>query len=225
MALRSCDCNSIPSMPTCWSGCTAYMREYTAMRESGIKKPDPRNCILDDISDLLLEWGQKGYHQLVLMDANSKIDEKNLSEFIERHGLHDLVAELNPGTPPSSYARGPNQIDLPLGDSFVQNAVVKSGALALHDGIVTSDHTMQFIDFDEKKLFGNDSFKPVSGFLQEFRLYDVKKKNIFQEKLVTIYEHQRIPERVQTIADQMLTAENITPTLIKQYTSLDTEIV
>lgn len=54
---------------------TAYMREYVAMREAGIKKPDPRNRILDDVSDLLKEWGQLGYHPLIMIDANSKIDE------------------------------------------------------------------------------------------------------------------------------------------------------
>lgn len=181
---------------------TAYMQQYVAMREAGIKKPDPKNMVLDDISDVLLEWGQKGYRPIVLMDANSTTDEQHLQEFMERHGLIDLIVDSNAGTPPSTYARGPNRIDMILGDHFVRRAVVKSGALALHDGVTSSDHTMQFVDFDERLLFKDDSFAPVAGLKREFRLYDVRKKNQFQSKLLEIYEHQKIPERVAALAER-----------------------
>jgi hypothetical protein len=204
---------------------TAYMREYTSMREAGIEKPDPRNSILDDISDLLLEWGQKGYHPLVLMDANSTMDERNMAEFTKRHGLHDLISDLHPGDPPPTYGRGSSRIDLTLGDAHVRRAVSKCGALAMHEGVSPSDHTMQFIDFDEKQLFGNDSFKPMAGFAREFRLYDTKKKEKFQEKLDEIYKHQRIPDRVKALADALEEAESITPELINDYQTLDSEIV
>jgi hypothetical protein len=100
---------------------TAYMQQYVAMREAGIKEPDPRNKILEDISDLLLEWGQKGYHPLVLMDANSTVEDPKLKDFMESHGLTDIIADTNPGEPPSTYARGPNRIDLILGHKFVKN--------------------------------------------------------------------------------------------------------
>jgi hypothetical protein len=204
---------------------TAYMREYTSMREAGIEKPDPRNSILDDISDLLLEWGQKGHHPLVLMDANLTMDETNMAEFMKRHGLHDLVSDLHPGDPPPTYGRGSSRIDLTLGDAHVRRAVSKCGALAMHEGVSPSDHTMQFIDFDEKWLFGNDSFKPMAGFAREFRLYDTKKKEKFQEKLDEIYKHQRIPDRVKSLAAALEVAESITPELIKSYQKLDSEIV
>jgi hypothetical protein len=162
---------------------------------------------------VLTEWGQKGYHPLVFMDANSKYEAKDMEEFIAKHGLKDLVSETNQGTPPTTYtyARGPNRIDLPLGDAFVCSAIKRSGTLELHAGVKSSDHTMQFIDFDEKKLFGNDSFEPTAGYNREFKLYNIKKKQASQEKLKELYAHQRIPERVAMMAETFSRLEDITP--------------
>jgi hypothetical protein len=204
---------------------TAYMQQYVAMREQGIKKPDPRNQILSDISDILMEWGQKGYRPLVLMDANSTVEDPHIQEFMEQHGLEDLIPATNPGKPPSTYARGPNRIDLVLGDSFVKRAVIKSGALALHDGITSSDHTMQFVDLDERLLFRDDSFIPMAGFKREFRLYDTKKKAQFQEKLLEIYDHQQIPKRADKLIEKLRRAGEATPELVDEYERLDDEVV
>jgi hypothetical protein len=132
---------------------TAYLREWEMLREMGHKDPDPRNIVLDDVSEILHEWGDRGYHPLVLIDANASIDEKHFSNFVKQHGLKDLVAETNDGEPPRTYSRGSRKIDFALGDQYVMDAVVKSGALALHEGVCFSGHTLQFIDFDCKKLF------------------------------------------------------------------------
>jgi hypothetical protein len=204
---------------------TAYMRQWVEMREAEIKNPDPRSATLEAISEVLEEWGQKGYHPLVFMDANSKYEARDMEEFISKHGLLDIVRETNPGTPPSTYARGPNRIDLPLGDAFICSAVKRSGALALHDGVKSSDHTMQFIDFDEKILFGDDSFAPIAAYHREFKLYNMKKKHLFQEKLKELYKHQRIPERVQNIAKAYSIRGNLTAEDIQAYQALDAEIV
>eukprot|EP00956_Cyclotella_meneghiniana_P031389 scaffold82298_cov45-Cyclotella_meneghiniana.AAC.9 len=59
---------------------------------------------------------------------------------------------------------------------------------------------MQYIDVDERILFGDDSFCPIQGYQREFRLYDVKRKEKYKEKLKEIYEHQRIKERVEDLA-------------------------
>ena len=121
---------------------TAYMREWTELRRRGYEYPDPRNQILTDISELIDELSQRGYHPLILMDANAVITEKNLSDFCLRHRLIDLVNDSNDGEPPSTYNRGTRRIDFPLGDDFVRKAVVKSGCLASHEGISFSDNTM-----------------------------------------------------------------------------------
>lgn len=44
---------------------TAYSQIWKKLRKQGDKNPDPRNKCLSDISDLISEWSQKGYHPLV----------------------------------------------------------------------------------------------------------------------------------------------------------------
>ncbi|KAL7549687.1 hypothetical protein ACHAWF_012950 [Thalassiosira exigua] len=56
---------------------------FTAYRQ-GVQNPDPRNKILDDITDLISEWGKKGYHPLVMGDLNPRDNDKKLDEFIEK---------------------------------------------------------------------------------------------------------------------------------------------
>jgi hypothetical protein len=70
---------------------TAYMRQWIEMRAAGVKNPDPRVATLEAISEVLAEWGEKGYHPLVFMDANSKYEAKDMEDFIAKHGLKDLV--------------------------------------------------------------------------------------------------------------------------------------
>jgi hypothetical protein len=159
---------------------TAYLNQWKELRRMGYKNPDPRNIVLDDVSAMLHEWGDRGYHPLVLMDANSDIDERNLNRFIQQHGLLDLLTHVNDGTPPRTYTRGKRRIDFPLGDMHVANAVIKSGSLAIHDGVCFSDHTtLQFINFDCKKLFNTDDITPYATYDREFKLKDTKKKEKF----------------------------------------------
>ena len=203
---------------------TAYMQQHTAMREAGISAPDPRNMVLEAVSDLLATWGQRGYHPLVMIDANADWEEREFSKFTRQYGLIDIISDSNDGEAPSSYARGHRRIDYILGDQFVRRATTHSGALALHDGISSSDHTMQFVDFDEQLLFGDDSFTPTPGTIREFRLYDIRRKQHFQDKLEEIYKHQRIPERVNELADRYEDLQILTPEDIMEYQKLDREI-
>ena len=85
---------------------TAYMQQWVEMRNRGELSPDLRNSILHDITILINEWAKQGYHPLIMIDVNATSEEKGLEAFIEQHGLFDLIAEVNEGPPPSTYARG-----------------------------------------------------------------------------------------------------------------------
>jgi hypothetical protein len=155
---------------------TAYMREWEMLRSEGIKDPDPRQMILQSMSEVLQEWGDRGYHPLVMMDANGQMDDSQLSEFIQEHDLHDLIAETNEGQAPRTYQRSGRRLDYILGDSHVLTAVHKSGSLGTGDGVSFSDHTLQFVDFDCQKLFGAPETTPYATYDREFKLKDTKKK-------------------------------------------------
>ena len=133
---------------------TAYMREWAMLREEGYQNPDPRLMVLDAISEVLNEWMNRGYHPLVMMDANGEFDDPQLASFILEHKLYDLIAESNDGDAPRTYQRSGRRLDYMLGDEHILASIVKSGSLGSGDGVSLSDHTLQFADFDCKKLFG-----------------------------------------------------------------------
>eukprot|EP00956_Cyclotella_meneghiniana_P031967 scaffold85834_cov44-Cyclotella_meneghiniana.AAC.8 len=195
------------------------------MREEGDKNPDPRNKIFENMNDILDEWMGKGFHPLVMIDSNSEITERNLNEFNERNGLHDIITSGRDTEAPPSYARGRKRIDFLLGNDHFQRAVINSGALGLDDGLRASDHTMQYMDLDEKLLFQDDTFTPMPGFHREFKLHDVKRKTQFQETLQKRYEHQNIAKRVNDLATRMENKIQLDEADIKAYNDLDDEIV
>ena len=55
-----------------------------------VVNPDPRNQILDDLTDLINEWKEKGYHPLIGIDANATLDETKFAEFLDRNQLVDV---------------------------------------------------------------------------------------------------------------------------------------
>eukprot|EP00956_Cyclotella_meneghiniana_P019831 scaffold34484_cov39-Cyclotella_meneghiniana.AAC.7 len=179
------------------------------------------------MSSILEEWMGKGFHPMAMIDSNSAdINESKLREFNDLHGLSELIkAGRDSTTAPPTYARGKQRIDFILGDEHIKRAIVHSGSLELHDGLKASDHTMQFLDLDEKLLFRDDSFTPMPGYHREFKLYDTKRKTQFLEHLQEAYERQRIAERVDEIASKMEEKNYASNEDIDAYNKLDEEIV
>ncbi|KAL7502247.1 hypothetical protein ACHAXN_001311, partial [Cyclotella atomus] len=192
---------------------TAYMREWGMLRSEGVTNPDPRLMVLGTMSEVLHEWMNRGYHPLVMMDANGEFDDPQVAAFLQEHDLCDLIDETNPGKAPRTYQRSGRRLDYILGDKHVLAAVTKSGSLRSGDGVSLSDHTLQFVDLDCQKLFG----------VTEFKLKDVKKKDKFLQELHRIYEHQNIKMRVEELAEA-LKARGPTPALIQIYQTLDDDI-
>ena len=74
---------------------TAYMQQYVELRKKGVTFPNPRAQMLKDLSTLIEEWTERGYHPIVMGDFNGTLDDKDLQTFLQTHGLHDLVGEPN----------------------------------------------------------------------------------------------------------------------------------
>jgi hypothetical protein len=205
---------------------TLKTQQYVAMREAGDKSPDPRNNIFRRMSDIISKWEQRGYHPIVMIDANSDLDDGPMREFIIRHNLKDVIGEYHSATqgpPPRTFQWSNNRLDYILSDDYVFNTVMGCGACGLQDAM-HSDHTMQWVDLDIRKLFRNKAYEPVCRFSREFRLSNVIKKRAFQEKLTEIYIHQKFCERVKEMTEEFDELGAI-PLLVDKYQRLDYEMV
>ena len=209
---------------------TAYMQQIEGLREKGIKNPDPRSQIFTDVTEIIKEWAELGYHPMVMGDMNADYNDEDFKKFIQENGLNDLIKENNKGPPPKTYSRGKKRIDYILGDDYVANAVVKSGALASQEGVL-SDHTMQWVDLDVKLLFKNKSYIPMKPCEREFTLVNAKKKRTFQEELLKSHKENKTKEKVEKLSEDFekmkhkdIEDREMIP-LVERYQTLDYEIV
>ncbi|KAL7526267.1 hypothetical protein ACHAWF_005244, partial [Thalassiosira exigua] len=184
---------------------TAYMQQVVHQRSEGIANPDPRNQILDDITALIADHRQNGFHPLIMGDFNVSDKDPHFEDFLLANNLHDLIAATNDGTPPRTYTRGKNRLDFILGDTFVLEAVVQSGSLGIHEGILSCetipDHTLQWVDFDITALFGHDVYKPVAPCDRQFTIRNALRKHKFQDRLIELHKAMHIKEKVQQLAN------------------------
>ena len=66
------------------------------------------------MNEILDEWMGKGFHPIVMIDSNSEITERNLNEFTERNGLHDIITTGGEMEAPPSYARGKKRMEMTM---------------------------------------------------------------------------------------------------------------
>ena len=205
---------------------TLKTQQYLAMREAGDKSPDPRNNIFQRITEIISEWEQRGYHPIVMIDANSELNDSNMQQFMIKHNLRDLIYDFNhetQGPPPRTYQWSDNRLDYILGDDHIYQALRGCGACGLQDAM-HSDHTLQWIDLDVMAVFRSKAYDPICRFGREFTLSDAIKKKAFQSKLTEIYIHQKFCERVQEMCDEF-SAHGALPDLVDKYQRLDYEMV
>lgn len=208
---------------------TQYQMEYVGLRESGIKEPIPRFQILKDLTALIDEKREQGFRPIVMMDANEdwvkeshKKQGNKLKKFMQQAQLADPYY-LKFNTAPRTCIISTNRLDYILIDPALLPAVRNVGYLGSMEGNM-SDHTMAFIDFDEKLLFKGLVNRPTEIHSREFMICQDDKKLKFTTLARTQFIHHKIHERVMRLAADFTehgpTEENITT-----YVKLDTEII
>jgi hypothetical protein len=105
---------------------TLKTQQYIAMREAGDKSPDPRNNIFQRMTAIISEWEQRGYDPIVMLDANSDLNDTAMSQFMIRHNLRDLIHDFHhqtQGPPPRTYQWSNNRLDYILGDDHIYSSL------------------------------------------------------------------------------------------------------
>lgn len=183
---------------------TAFMQQIEEMMEEELKeseeyakadKPllalvrrslDPRDRILQDLEQLIIEHRAKGFRPIVFMDANEDWTNKRtgtaLRSFLRKTQLQDPLYQRfhKDGLTASTYARGLSRIDYMFFDEALLPAICRIGTLGLHEAII-SDHVMLYVNLDEKELFQGLINRPVRVPSREFILAQADKcKNFWR---------------------------------------------
>jgi exonuclease III len=129
---------------------TAWMQQWTLLRESGKTKPDPIKSFYNDLEKFLLHWKKQHYEIILMMDANKMIGDKpgGLATILGKIGLINIIHNQHQiDNCINTYARGSKCIDYIFGTSKVQKHCEKSGMLPFGVGY-QSDHRALFIKVD-----------------------------------------------------------------------------
>ena len=157
-------------------------------------------------------------------DFNSEPRDKDMADFIERDNLHDLINNTNDGPLPHTHTEGPRRIDYILADRHVRDAVIKSDSLGESDGLF-SDHTLQWADFNIKRLLGCDRVVPLGGNTRKFLLVNAKQKHAFQDKLRELHAHHKVEEKILALEDAFRSLDDLDSLdfhrLVDAYQTLD----
>jgi hypothetical protein len=111
---------------------TAWMQQWTLLRESGRIKPDPIKKFYEDLEKFLSHWKSQHCEIILMMDANETIGDKpgGLATILGKIGLIDIIHnhhQIDDST--NTYARGTKRIDYIFGTSKVLRHCRKSGML------------------------------------------------------------------------------------------------
>jgi hypothetical protein len=121
---------------------TAWMQQWSILRESGVVTPDPVKVFYQDLEESLQTWTQSKYEILLMLDANEHIGEKpgGLSRLISKFQFTDLMLQCHPEKEiPNTYVRGSRRIDYILGTPKVARHCEQAGILPYGTGY-NSDH-------------------------------------------------------------------------------------
>ena len=124
---------------------------------------------------------------------------------------------------PRTYIRGTSRLDYILVDPALVPAIKRIGYMGSTEGN-RSDHTMAFVDFDEKILFKGLINRPTEIHSREFMICQDDKKLKFTTLSRTQFIIHKIAERVMALAADFVET-GATDNNIIRYAKLDTEIV
>ena len=192
---------------------TAFQQQYVAFTAAGIRNPNPRKLILEDIAKLIREERERGYRAILMMDANGdyqKGKDTGLSSFLTKTHLVDPYADRFGHT--RTYLHGKSRLDYIFMDPALVKSITAIGYLATHDGAV-SDHIMAYVDMDQHSLFAGLINRPPPPQSRDIRIEQEDKVQAFLRLLRGRFEDNNIEERVHALAksfaEHKASSENI----------------
>ena len=201
---------------------TAFMQQYTAMVKDGRSKPYPRQQILTDLLKLIREKREAGFRPILMLDANgSTFSDEKFRTFQQEALLEDpYYSKFH--EMPATYMRGRKRLDYILMDAGLLSAVRELGYLGTHQAVPDSDHSMAWVDFDERELFRGKINRPPTFIHRQFTLHQEDKVSKFMSELRERIMEHNIPGKVAALL-AVFHQNGANDDLIQKYNALDKE--
>lgn len=177
---------------------SSFLREYEYFRGLHHASPNPRRLFFVDLQQTILALQDSGYSIILMLDANSTLDDTQLLDFLARCGLHDLHSR---DPPPSTYiGSSGRRIDFIYGCDDARRYVIRSGSLAYTEG-PQSDHRSLYIDISSEFISTPPWQSITSSQLRDLYTGNPEKVTMYHNSMLTYYQQHRMAERIQQLFD------------------------
>ena len=224
---------------------TAYKQQFNILRERMEGKIDPRRQGTLDMQVWLTHLIRLGYEIILYLDGNEDITGK-LGKWIElpeyekgKHvthkehdgsiatlvitcGLVDIFATQHSGKIPPTYTRGTKRLDYVLVTPRVVESVERTTMLPFHT-MFGGDHRPLLVDFNSRKLFGDDSYEIQRPQARGLKLTDPRLVDKYLDVLGKQLVYHRIYDKTERLRD-ISNEDKWTPQQVEQYEKIDEKI-
>lgn len=202
---------------------TAHQQQVLGLLKRNILSPDPKQQILDDLSDFIIAEQRNGYEIILMIDANESQHDKPMLTFLQKTGLSDVHSHHHEHGPITTRRGSTQVIDYIFATDGIMDNVTACGHLAYHEGCI-SDHILTWIDINTKHFFGGSGPRIVRPAAREFQYNNIKLRDSFLGHLHTGFEHQHIEKRILKLSNAFA-GEGPTEKHVQEYNRIDRDIV
>jgi hypothetical protein len=202
------------------------MQQWRSLRARGIKHPNPRRQMLDDLHTFIQPKVAAGHEILVTIDANSAPDDSTITDFLDTTALFDLHSDFLPDHPPATYQRGRHKIDHIWGTLGILHATTNAGILPFGSG-PRSDHTILFADINLAtltELQPNSLHDPTHPASRNLWSTDIKAAEKYIDLVRDAFHAENIIARIATLVNRCDRTQKCTPNDEKILNKIDSDI-
>ena len=202
---------------------TAYMQQFRAMAEDGVRNPKPRTRFFADLETHMAKHVKDKDKLILSIDANEPdIPGNSFSQWKERNGLTNALTHLHGDAAPKTYQRGQHAIDHILVNDNCLDALRRGGHIPFNRYHL-SDHCAQYADFHKPTLFGKSAPDPTDGTTKYPRPYHPQERDKYHTLCMDYFKSHKIKEQMLKIITVLELHEpgKAPPELIQQVQSLE----
>jgi hypothetical protein len=183
---------------------TAHTQQFSLIFEDNAECCDPRQAFITNLERFITSLTVYKNHDVILgIDANKtlydKIGESAILGLIERCGLIDAMASMNPDNPPPpircDFMR---RVDFIFATAGIHKNIIRYGMLP-KDSIFYINHCALYIDIAVEPQFGPDSNRVVPQVHRKIQCRNPAIVSKYKECLKKKLAHHTIPECIDSL--------------------------
>ena len=179
---------------------SSFLREYEYFRERHHTSVNPRRQFLLDLQRTILTLQESGHSVILMLDANSTMDDKALSDFSATCGLNDLHA-LDPSAS-TCIGSADRCIDFIFGCDDALPYVIRAGILAYTEG---PQSDWLYIDLSPEFIVKPPWTQTTQASSRDLHTSNPELVDIYNSSMMSYYEQHNMVQRIDQLYAQRFT--------------------